>query len=207
MSIIPSPVEGVTSTLVHGLVTCQTGDAMFDFISDRPVLDFLPTLAARGTAEEEKLRDPDDLATWVRESGIVDDPGPVSHDDLERARTARETFFRLVAALIDGRLADPADRAFVEDLACDDLPMLHVGVTGLSRTGDLSSVLAVLARDCLELHGGPDRAALHWCADETCTRPFVDRSRGGRRKWCGMRGCGDRAKAAAYRERRRAGRA
>ncbi|PYC65712.1 hypothetical protein C7C45_27955 [Micromonospora arborensis] len=29
------------------------------------------------------------------------------------------------------------------------------------------------------------------------------RSRGARRRWCGMRGCGDRAKAAAYRQRRR----
>ena len=57
--------------------------------------------------------------------------------------------------------------------------------------------------DVIELHHGPDRALLRWCADAYCTRPFIDRSRGGRRRWCGMAGCGDRAKAAAYRMRKR----
>jgi predicted RNA-binding Zn ribbon-like protein len=71
------------------------------------------------------------------------------------------------------------------------------------RTGNLDAVLAVLARDCLELHDSDDRRVLRWCADEHCTRAFIDRSRGARRRWCGMRGCGDRAKAAAYRRRRR----
>ncbi|MGH1526542.1 CGNR zinc finger domain-containing protein [Leifsonia sp. L25] len=30
-----------------------------------------------------------------------------------------------------------------------------------------------------------------------CTRPFLDVSRASNRRWCGMSGCGDRAKAAA----------
>jgi predicted RNA-binding Zn ribbon-like protein len=55
----------------------------------------------------------------------------------------------------------------------------------------------------LDLHGDADRPLLSRCADDRCTRPFVDRSRGHRRRWCGMRGCGDRAKAAAYRARHR----
>jgi predicted RNA-binding Zn ribbon-like protein len=73
----------------------------------------------------------------------------------------------------------------------------------VDRTGDIDAVFAVLARDCLDLHDSADRHALRWCADEHCTRAFIDRSRGLRRRWCGMRGCGDRAKAAAYRRRRR----
>jgi predicted RNA-binding Zn ribbon-like protein len=64
-------------------------------------------------------------------------------------------------------------------------------------------VLVVLAADCLNLFDSADRQALHWCADPSCTRPFIDRSRGHRRRWCGMKGCGDRAKAAAYRARQR----
>jgi len=44
--------------------------------------------------------------------------------------------------------------------------------------GSLNAVLAVLARDCLDLCASPDKNALHWCADSTCTRPFIDRSRG-----------------------------
>jgi predicted RNA-binding Zn ribbon-like protein len=113
--------------------------------------------------------------------------------------------FRLVAALIDNHRADPRDRAAVNAAAAVAPPVLRLDDDGLHRTGDLDGVLALIARDCLDLHAGPDRAALRWCDDPTCTRPFVDRSRGQRRRWCGMRGCGDRAKAAAYRERHRTG--
>jgi predicted RNA-binding Zn ribbon-like protein len=50
----------------------------------------------------------------------------------------------------------------------------------------------------------PDGERLRRCDGARCTRLFVDRSRDGRRRWCEMKGCGDRAKAAAYRQRRRA---
>jgi len=72
-------------------------------------------------------------------------------------------------------------------------PIMEMAVT--------RAVFAFLARDCLDLFDSPDRAALRWCADAKCTRVFIDRSRGQRRRWCGMKGCGDRAKAAAYRRR------
>lgn len=122
---------------------------------------------------------------------------------LRHARALRETMFRLVQALIDDTEAVAADRELVNRAAAGPLPALRLEVDGVHRDGDLSAVLALLARDCLELHASDDRLALRWCADEHCTRAFVDRSRGARRRWCGMRGCGDRAKAAAYRQRRR----
>ncbi|BCT74187.1 hypothetical protein SCMU_00290 [Sinomonas cyclohexanicum] len=82
-------------------------------------------------------------------------------------------------------------------------PLVAMSVTDrtISRTGSVNSVLSLLGRECLELLGGPRLALLRWCADENCTRPFLDRSHGHRRRWCGMKGCGDRAKAAAYRQR------
>ncbi len=39
------------------------------------------------------------------------------------------------------------------------------------------------------------------CADSRCTRVFVDDTRNGRRRWCEMATCGNRAKAARWRER------
>lgn len=175
----------------------------FDFIADRPVLDLLPTLAARGTVNEEKLRTEQDLADWIVESGLVDVAPRVTPADLERARVLREALFRLVAALIEERTPDAADQALVNAAAVAPPPVLSLDNDGLHRVGDFDAVLAALARDCLDLHASPDRASLHWCDDQTCTRPFIDRSRGQRRRWCGMKGCGDRAKAAAYRRRQR----
>lgn len=175
----------------------------FEFIADRPVLDFLPTLAERGHADVERLTVPRDLADWAVQAGVVERSPSVDDAGLRRAKDLREAMFRLVQALIDGTPAAAADRELVNAAAAGPLPTLRLDANGLHRTGDIESVLAVLARDCLELHDSDDRHALRWCADEHCTRPFVDRSRGARRRWCGMRGCGDRAKAAAYRRRQR----
>jgi predicted RNA-binding Zn ribbon-like protein len=69
----------------------------------------------------------------------------------------------------------------------------------------VASALSEIARAGIVLAEPPRRALIRWCDDATCTRVFLDRSRGGRRRWCGMAGCGDRAKAAAYRLRRQAG--
>jgi len=42
---------------------------------------------------------------------------------------------------------------------------------------------------------------LRRCASDECARWFVDSSKGGRRRWCSMATCGNRAKAARYRAR------
>jgi predicted RNA-binding Zn ribbon-like protein len=175
----------------------------FEFIADRPVLDFLSTIAERGTSDEEKLQSEQDLADWIEQSGIVDTAPPVIRQVLEDAKALREAMFRLVTTLIDHQTPNAADRTLVNAAAEESPPLLRLDDDGLHRYGDTDAVLALLARDCLDLFDSPDRAALRWCADATCTRAFIDRSRGQRRRWCGMKGCGDRAKAAAYRRRRR----
>ena len=175
----------------------------FELVTDRPALNFVPTIAERGTTNLERLRTGDDLREWAREAGLVDDL-VVTPADLGRARALREAVFGVVSALIEGRPPAPADVAALNAAAARRGPVVRLEEDGrLTRSGDVAAVLSVIATDCLDLCVSPDRHVLRWCDDERCTRPFVDRSRGGRRRWCGMKGCGDRAKAAAYRERRR----
>lgn len=177
----------------------------FEFIADRPVLDFVATLAARGTSDEEKLRTPGDLADWIIGSGIVDRRPVVTRAQLEHARSVRDALFGVLSALINGSLPAAGDRALVNTAAENPPPRVRLDRRGeVHRTGGVDAVLAVLAGDCLDLFVSPDRDLLRWCADGACTRPFIDRSHGRRRRWCGMKGCGDRAKAAAYRQRQRA---
>jgi predicted RNA-binding Zn ribbon-like protein len=178
----------------------------FEFIADHRVLDFLATLAERGTTDYEHLRAPADLAAWAAQSGVVDAPIDPSEAEFARAIALREALYRVLDAAIEGRAPRPADREFVNAAAGGRLPTRELTPGGdVRRSGDVQAVLAAVAVDALDLLGGPDRALLRHCADERCTRLFVDRSRGGRRRWCDMKGCGDRAKAAAYRRRRRAG--
>lgn len=175
----------------------------FDFIADRLVLDFVATIAERGNTDLDKLRTGDDLALWVQQSGLTHDPLRVTANQLEGARDLREAMFALITALIDQTAPRSADRKLVNAAATRPRPIVQLTATAtVRRTGDLESVLAVLAVDCLELFDGSDRDVLTWCADPRCTRPFIDRSRGHRRRWCDMKGCGDRAKASAYRQRR-----
>jgi predicted RNA-binding Zn ribbon-like protein len=190
LPILASPVKMVTVT--------------FEFIADRPALDFVSTVAERDTTNDEKLRRPEDLVEWARQSGIVDDLLTVTLSELEEARAVREAIFAVIAALINGTAAKPSDRDLVNRAAAEPRPTLRLDDHGqVRRSGGLRALLATLASDCVDLCDSPDRSALHWCADSRCTRPFIDRSHGQRRRWCGMKGCGDRAKAAAYRRRQR----
>jgi predicted RNA-binding Zn ribbon-like protein len=176
----------------------------FEYISEIRALDFVATVAERGTAHVEMLRTPADLAAWIAGSGLVDDAGAVGPAELERARHLREAMFALLAALIDGEPPPAAARDLVTTAAARPGPRPALDEDGrVRRTGDLDAVLAHLAAEVVTLHDSPDRAHLRWCADDRCTRPFVDRSHGQARRWCGMKGCGDRAKAAAYRRRHR----
>jgi predicted RNA-binding Zn ribbon-like protein len=51
--------------------------------------------------------------------------------------------------------------------------------------------------------GATDRFRI--CANDGCRWVFEDASRAGRRRWCDMATCGNRAKVARYRSRRRGG--
>jgi predicted RNA-binding Zn ribbon-like protein len=46
-------------------------------------------------------------------------------------------------------------------------------------------------------------ARIRRCADARCPRVFLDSTRNGRRRWCDMATCGNRAKAARFRARER----
>lgn len=176
----------------------------YAFVSDRPALDFVATVAERGTTDVEQLGTPADLAGWIAQSGLVDDVRRLSPADLRRARDLREAAWVLVSALIDGAPATPAARAAVNTAARRPGPRAVLDPSGRVRhLGGLDAALSAIAADVIDLHGDADRPLLSWCEAPRCTRPFVDRSRGRRRRWCGMRGCGDRVKAAAYRARHR----
>lgn len=73
----------------------------------------------------------------------------------------------------------------------------------LTRSGDLAAVLSAVARDTLELLGGPEIERTRECGRPRCTCLFVDSSRGKPRRWCGMGECGNRIKDASYRQRQR----
>ena len=65
--------------------------------------------------------------------------------------------------------------------------------------GALARLAESLAREVSQGH--PER--LRVCANPDCRWVFSDSSRSGRRKWCDMNTCGNRAKVARHRQRRK----
>jgi predicted RNA-binding Zn ribbon-like protein len=193
------------TTVANHDVTCQSGDVDFDFVAGRPALDFVATVAERGTSHLERLATTTDLADWIVAADLLDKRLSISQAELDTAKELREVIFAAVTAWTQQSSLAERHRKTVNAAAALAPPTPLLGRDGrVHRDGRLDAVLAALARDAIDLAGSPDLALVRWCADQSCTRPFVDRSRGHRRRWCGMRGCGDRAKAAAYRRRRRA---
>ena len=178
------------------------------FVGGNLALDFVGTLNERFSARVEQLRTPADLGSWLVSAGVLDEPPPVSAGELAAAIELRETLFAVIARQIDGvdQELSAAERDLVNAAAAapPPVPVLAAGGT-VQRVGDVAAGLSAVAREAMALFRRTDGSVLKWCADERCTHPFLDHSHGHRRRWCGMAGCGDRAKAAAYRARRRTG--
>lgn len=182
-----------------------TAEPGFSFRSDRLCLDFAATLMFRGTGEpRELLSSPARLTAWALESGVVSTPAACRPAALREAIELREAVYRLAVARTVGRRAAPEALAVLNRHAGAAPIAVALGPDGgVTRSGGTRAVLASLARDAVELLGGTDAERLHQCGRDGCTRLFVDRSRGRNRTWCGMRECGNRVNAAAYRHRRR----
>jgi len=130
-------------------------------------------------------------------------------DGLARVHGARAAMREIVEALVAGRPAEPAALATVNAvLEARAVPMLlaHEGALAIGHRhgGDpLDGALAALAGPLVALVAAGDRDRLRICANDGCRWVFHDTSRTGRRRWCSMASCGNRAKAARHRARRR----
>jgi predicted RNA-binding Zn ribbon-like protein len=129
---------------------------------------------------------------------------------LRRIRRTRAALRELADATYEGRPPDLAAIAEVNRaLRARQVIELVPGPDGCRldhrHVGDpVDDALANLADPIVReiAAGRPER--LRACASETCRWIFYDDSRTGRRRWCDMASCGNRAKAARHRARARA---
>lgn len=178
---------------------------MHTFKCGAPVLDFVGTLRARRNAvPTEMLISPESLEAWFRESGLVDGDTPCEPSDLREAIALREAVYRLVAATLAGDDYDADALAVVNDMARTPSAVPQLVQRGSRRVeATPGQALSSIARQAVQLLGGPEAALLKECSRGECTQVYLDRSHGSRREWCAMDPCGNRIKAAAYRARKR----
>lgn len=74
----------------------------------------------------------------------------------------------------------------------------------VGQVGDeLAQARTAIAGSLAHYIADHDIGRLRICANDECSWRFVDRSPAGRRRWCDMRTCGNRAKVARHRARAR----
>jgi predicted RNA-binding Zn ribbon-like protein len=149
--------------------------------------DLLNTLDVEGGSD--LLGDTESAATWLISLGRS---GDVSAADLALARDVR--------AALRGQLGDAA-------APLPEVPVRVVlGDHGPELTGHGSPLVEVLGAslaEALSLQATGAWSRLKACALESCRWVFYDESRNRSGRWCSMQVCGNRAKTAAYRARRR----
>lgn len=212
--------NGVSDPLSSPIVASPS---TFVFVGERLWLDFVNTDDMRRGVRVDVLRDFDALVHWLVATTVLDG---------ERAsgivRRAHQQPAGAAAALVDARRIRAALRALAErgagsDKARADALVEMNRVLGRSAgtrrvewhedgsfhqsfvpVGDAFAGLMIpIVESAAEslVHG--DLTRVRRCADARCPRVFYDSTRNGRRRWCDMATCGNRAKAARFRARER----
>ena len=193
----------------------------FAFVGDRFWLDFVNTDDASRGVRVDALADFATFARWLEASGTLDAErasGLLRRAELQRAgATAALTDARRVRAVLR-RLAEQGTEAARGASRGDALAEINrvlgrsAGTRRVERRADGAYVRVFVAvgdafaglmipvvdsaADALIL-GELER--VRRCANPRCARVFFDNTKNGRRRWCDMATCGNRAKAARHR--------
>ena len=199
----------------------NTGEKNFFLIGNNLSLDFINTEYVENGEPQDALNSYADLLAWavavnlleaqqrtilLRESG-----GSNAADEIfSRALKFRSELRTMVEELEMGN--KPTPRML---LAINQVLSLQKGYTELVPTEDgfrkrfrtnfrdLEGLLSPIAEAAADLlcYGNP--VYLKKCENPDCVLHFYDTSKNHKRRWCSMNACGNRAKAAAFYQRRR----
>jgi predicted RNA-binding Zn ribbon-like protein len=175
-------------------------------------LDFVNTLDWRDdpARRAELLPDAGAWFRWARHAGFPSrDARAVRHEaHRRRAIRLREALAVLLGAVVEGGvLPAAATVAFARETqqAWRHRELTVNGGTPAwrwrARTSAADRLLGDLVLEAAALLVSPMAARIRICAAEGCGWFFVDRSKAGRRRWCSMEACGNRAKVQQYRRR------
>jgi len=155
----------------------------------------------------DAIAQPEDLRDWLAERGMIDAAAGLTEEDVRVAHAVREALRKLLLA----NNGDPVDPAAVATLnaAAQRAPLqvrfsdggsAALGPAGGGIDAAVGRLLAIVDHAMAEGTWPRLKAcALH----DRCEWAFYDWSKNRSGTWCDMAVCGNRAKARAYRERRR----
>jgi predicted RNA-binding Zn ribbon-like protein len=182
----------------------------FLWTGNHPATDLCNTEPVIDGERVELLPDYDSVVSWAGAAGVSIPADWVDATAREAARTLR--FVHRLRAGLRAAL-DPATggRAAIQDLdaVLRDAPgVLHAEpssgrvVVSLAASTPAAQLRLDIAAATMDIFRH-DPGRVRRCAGPTCVLLFLDVSKSGRRRWCDMAACGNRAKVAAHHARAR----
>jgi len=169
-------------------------------LSGHPALELCNTFAGWHETDEhhhEWLNSPDDLAVWAEFAGLARKPR-VDDTVLAEIRELREVAYRLLRHRDETAFPALAAKA---DEANALRRLTPTDGFRLPPSNDPRHVVHAAAVSVADLLSAPERETIKACPGEGCGWLFFDPR--GRRTWCTMAVCGNRAKVRAYATRTR----
>jgi len=166
-------------------------------------LEFANTRYWRGQeTPTETLNAPEDLAAWTTANEGLKLAKPPARREFERALEVRELIHRLFDAHAQektpaARDVEALNEALSEAPARTTLKRERGSYAWDvdMRSGTALALLAPVLWTAGDLLAGARLDRVRRCANPECGWLFLDDSRAGKRRWCSMQSCGNRAKA------------
>jgi predicted RNA-binding Zn ribbon-like protein len=199
------------------MVVEEGSEHVFDLSGGHLALNFVNTLGGmRGVKPKEYLRDYADLVAFGRQAGAI--PERLANRIAAQARrrpeeatavltaaiALREALYRTFLESAGGGRPRSADLEAINGALARALPHRRIVerggelALGWEDVAELDAVTWPLAEAGAALLTSGELARVRVCGmygEGECSWLFLDRTKGGTRRWCSMRDCGNRAKA------------
>ncbi len=193
------------------------------FLADALGIDFLNSIATPVDTPVDWIGDGEGLVRWLLQAGLVSDdqlaqvrthamPGELDRV-ADQARDLREWFRGFVKERMGSPLPAsamealaPLSRLLARDEAHQELVVHadgHFALRSARRWRSPEALLLPLGEAMARVIAEENFTHVKACEGPSCTLMFADHTRGHARRWCSMSICGNRAKVAAHRSRKR----
>jgi predicted RNA-binding Zn ribbon-like protein len=167
-------------------------------------LELLTTGGELSWGYEEFLHTPQDVQAWARACRLNVEALEIDDEGIEGIRALREAVWNVTKARLNAEKPASKDIDRVNAFAAASaVPQLDATLRKHWQEPMTADQFAgMIARDTIELFSGPYAERVRQCEGH-CELVFVDTSRPGKRRWCSMQRCGNRAKIREFRDRQR----
>ena len=197
---------------LRSVVYAETKWVPEHFIGGHPALDLANAVFNRRVPEpdNELLKSARDIGNWFKAAGLAGAreaaavAGIAGEPFVEGIHAVREASAQIFGSIAANKAPATEALGFLFMSAASGLAGGAVGLNGtrpdlaLARWRDPDAVTAVMAMLSIEGFFTLPRERLRSCP--RCDWLFLDTSRGGKRRWCSMRVCGNREKVSRHRE-------